>query len=52
VLPLLVLAPSSDFRYLAWMIQASLLAMLAAFIKPAGSRMEEPLWAGKRLRTG
>ncbi len=35
VLPLLVLAPSGDFRYLGWMLQASLLAMLAAFITPA-----------------
>jgi len=34
VLPLLVLAPSSDFRYLGWMLQASLLAVLAPFITP------------------
>jgi len=34
VLPLLVLAPSSDFRYLGWMIQASLLAVLTIFITP------------------
>lgn len=32
VLPLLVAAPSSDFRYLGWMLQASLLAALAVFI--------------------
>jgi hypothetical protein len=46
VLPLLVLAPSSDFRYLGWMLQASLLAMLAAFITP-GAR-KSPRRSGNR----
>jgi hypothetical protein len=34
-LPLLVLAPSCDFRYLAWLVQGSLLALLAVFALPA-----------------
>jgi hypothetical protein len=49
VLPLLVLAPSSDFRYLGWMLQASLLAMLVAFITPASIRTKKPPQIGKRL---
>ena len=52
VLPLLVLAPSSDFRYQAWMLQASLLAMLAAFITPTGSRTEKLPQVEEHLRTG
>lgn len=35
VLPLVILAPSCDFRYLAWLLQGSLLAMLAILALPA-----------------
>jgi VIT1/CCC1 family predicted Fe2+/Mn2+ transporter len=52
VLPLLVLAPSSDFRYLSWMLQASVLATLAAFITPASSRRDKLPQTGRHLRTG
>lgn len=31
VMPLILLAPSCDFRYLAWLLQGSLLALLALF---------------------
>lgn len=34
-LPLVILAPSCDFRYLAWLLQGSLLALLAIFALPA-----------------
>lgn len=35
VLPLAILAPSCDFRYLAWLLQGSLLALLAILALPA-----------------
>jgi hypothetical protein len=35
VLPLFLLAPSCDFRYLAWLIQGSLLALLVILTMPA-----------------
>ncbi|MGH8499529.1 MAG: hypothetical protein ACRERV_12100, partial [Methylococcales bacterium] len=35
VLPLVILAPSCDFRYLAWMLQGSLLGLLAILALPA-----------------
>ncbi|MEN9578798.1 MAG: hypothetical protein RJA70_1807 [Pseudomonadota bacterium] len=40
VLPLVILAPSCDFRYLAWLLQGSLLALLAVFDLPADTRFK------------
>ncbi len=38
VLPLVILAPSSDFRYLAWLLLASMLAVVSLFTMPADMR--------------
>lgn len=38
VLPLIILVPSSDFRYLAWLLLASMLAVVSLFAMPADMR--------------